>query len=71
LSNIKSTTNELGLGIKDLLDQLPGDCSFEDNQYHLHAVEKIQPGIKRAVAEEEGSLSQQEIEKQLKKWISQ
>ena len=47
--------------VKALLDKLPDDCSFEDIQYHLYVVEKIQRGIERA--EKEGTLSQQEIEK--------
>jgi len=47
--------------VKALLNKLPDDCSFEDIQYHLYVVEKIQRGIERA--EKEGTLSQQEIEK--------
>lgn len=55
--------------VKSLLDQLPDDCTFEDIQYHLYVVEKIQSGMARA--EREGTLSQQEAEKKFKKWTSQ
>lgn len=54
--------------VKALLEQLPDDCSLEDVQYHLYVVEKIHRGIERA--EKEGTLSQDEVERKLGKWIS-
>lgn len=54
--------------VKALLDKLPDDCSLEDVQYHLYVVEKIDKGIKRA--EQEGTLSQEEVERKLDKWTS-
>lgn len=54
--------------VKALLDKLPDDCSLEDIQYHLYVVEKINKGIKRA--NQEGTLSQDEVERKLAKWIS-
>ena len=54
--------------VKALLDKLPDDCSLEDVQYHLYVVEKIHRGIERA--EEEGTLSQEEVERKLDKWTS-
>ncbi len=50
-----------------LLKELPDDCSYEDIQYHLYVLEKIYRGIERA--EKEGTLSQEEVEKRLNKWI--
>ena len=41
--------------IKAILNNLPDDCSLEDIQYHLFALEKIRRGIKRA--EKEGTQS--------------
>ena len=32
--------------VKALLDKLPDDCTFEDIQYHLYVMGKIQRGIK-------------------------
>jgi hypothetical protein len=52
--------------IKSLLDKLPDNCTFEDVQYHLYVVEKIRCGIARA--ENEGVLSQDEVERKFGKW---
>jgi hypothetical protein len=54
--------------VKALLDKLPDDCSLEDVQYHLYVVEKIHRGIERV--ENEGTLSQDEVERKLGQWIS-
>ena len=54
--------------VKSLLDKLPDDCTLEDIQYHLYAAEKIQRGIERAKSE--GTLSQKEVERKFRKWIS-
>ncbi len=54
--------------VKALLEKLPDDCSLEDIQYHLYVVEKINKGIERA--NQEGTLSQDEVERKLAKWIS-
>ena len=47
--------------VKSMIDKLPDNCNFEDIQYHLYVVEKIQRGIERA--EKEGTLTQEEVEK--------
>ena len=52
--------------ITQLLHRLPDDCTYEDIQYHLYVLEKIKKGIESA--EEEGTISQEEIEKRFKKW---
>lgn len=44
-----------------LINKLPDSCTFEDIQYHLYVIEKIQRGIDRA--EKEGTMSQEEVEK--------
>lgn len=54
--------------VKAILDKLPDDCSLEDVQYHLYVVEKIQRGIERA--EQEGTISQGEAERNFGKWTS-
>ena len=54
--------------VRSLLQKLPDNCSFEDIQYHLYVIEKVNKGLKRA--KKEGVLSQQEVEKRLGKWIS-
>ena len=55
--------------VRALLDRLPDDCSLEDVQYHLYVIEKIHRGIERA--EKEGTISQEEVERKLKKWTSE
>lgn len=54
--------------VRMLLDKLPDNCTFEDIQYHLYVVEKIQRGIERA--EKEGTTTQEEVEKKFIKWTS-
>ncbi len=51
-----------------LLSQLPEDCTLEDVQYHLYVLEKVQKGLSRA--ENEGTISQEEVENKFKKWLS-
>lgn len=36
--------------VRELLSELPEDCSLEDIQYHLYVIEKFQHGLQ--VAEE-------------------
>jgi len=54
--------------IQSLLQKLPDDCTLEDVQYHLYVIEKIRKGIERA--ENEGAVSQEEVERRLAKWTS-
>ncbi|MCX7545485.1 hypothetical protein [Marinicella gelatinilytica] len=54
--------------VKSILNKLPDDCSLEDVQYHLYVVDKIKKGINRA--ENEGSFSQDEVEKRLSQWTT-
>ncbi len=54
--------------VKSLLQKLPDNCTFEDVQYHLYVIEKIQRGIDRA--EKEGTIPQEEIERRMSKWTT-
>jgi hypothetical protein len=49
--------------VRELLDKLPENCSLEDVQYHLYVIEKIKHGLQ--VAEEQGTLTQEEAEARL------
>jgi len=31
--------------VRDLLDQMPDDCTLEDVLYHLYVIEKVQKGM--------------------------
>ena len=54
--------------VRSLIDKLPDDCTLEDIQYHLYVAEKIKRGIERA--ENEGTLTQDEVERKFSKWTS-
>ena len=51
-----------------LVSNLPDDCSLEDIQYHLYIIEKVRNGLR--VADSEGAIPQEEVEKRLGKWLT-
>jgi hypothetical protein len=53
--------------VATLLESLPDDCSVEDIQYHLYVLEKVRRGLDRA--DTEGSISQEDAEARLSKWL--
>lgn len=53
--------------VKELLDTLPEDTTFEDIQYHLYVRQKAQRGIQDI--NEGRTHSQDEVEKRMKKWF--
>jgi len=54
--------------VEALLRQLPDDCTLEDIQYHPYVLEKIQRGLE--VADTQETLTQEEVEQRLSKWIT-
>ena len=54
--------------MKALLDQLPDEATLEDIHYHLYVLEKIRRGENRAKTE--GTLTQDDVEARLRKWIT-
>jgi hypothetical protein len=55
--------------VQSLLQKLPDSCSLEDIQYHLYVLEKVQRGLQDA--REHGSISQEEAESRLSKWLTE
>ena len=55
--------------VEELLSKLPDDCSFEDIQYHLYVIEKVRNGLE--VADSQGALSQDEVERRSSKWLTE
>jgi hypothetical protein len=53
--------------VMNLLQTLPDDCSLEDIQYHLYIIAKLKKSEARIKAE--GTLSHQEVERHLSKWL--
>ena len=55
--------------VESLLSKLPDDCSLEDIQYHLYVIEKVRQGLE--AADTQGSVSQEEAERRLNKWLTE
>jgi hypothetical protein len=55
--------------VESLLHKLPENCSLEDIQYHLYVLEKVRQGLDDA--RQHGTVSQEEAEKQLSKWLTE
>ena len=55
--------------VEALLSKLPDDCSIEDIQYHLYVIEKVRKGLE--VADSQGTISHEEVERRLGKWITE
>lgn len=52
-----------------LLGTLPEDCSAEDIHCHLHVLAKVRGGLDRA--DGEGTVTQEEAEARLAKWLTE
>lgn len=52
--------------VEALLRKLPDDSTYEDIQYHLYVLEKVRRGEARA--DQEGTLTQAQMEERLSKW---
>jgi len=55
--------------VEQLLNRLPDDCSVEDIQYHLYVLEKVRRGLEDPHTN--GTLTQQEVETRLSKWLTE
>jgi hypothetical protein len=51
-----------------MLEALPESSTFEDIQYHLYVLEKVNRGLERAAAE--GVVSHEDAKIRLGKWLS-
>jgi len=55
--------------VESLLSKLPENCSLEDIQYHLYVLDKVRHGLEDA--QQKGTISQQEVEQRLSKWLTE
>jgi predicted transcriptional regulator len=55
--------------VKQIIDNLPDDCSLEDIQYTLYVRKKIQRGLEDL--DRGNVLSHEEMEKRMSKWLNQ
>ncbi len=53
--------------VQALLSRLPDDCSVEDIQYHLYVIAKVRNALD--IAEAQGTISQEDVERRLRKWL--
>lgn len=54
--------------VTSMLKALPDDSSYEDIQYHLYVLEKVQRGLERA--DTEGVVPHDQAKQQLGKWLT-
>jgi hypothetical protein len=55
--------------VLSLIQKLPDTSSFEDIQYHLYVLQKVQHGIEDAHLK--GAVSQEQAESRLKEWLTE
>jgi predicted transcriptional regulator len=55
--------------VKKIIDRMPEDSTLEDIQYTLYVQSKIQKGLE--AAEKGDTLTQEEVEKRMEKWLKQ
>jgi hypothetical protein len=55
--------------VESLLQRLPDSCSLEDIQYHLYVLEKVRHGLDDA--RQNGTISQEEAESRLNRWLTE
>ena len=55
--------------VESLLTKLPDNASVEDIQYHLYVLDKVRRGLEDARTN--GTLSQEEVENRLSKWLTE
>lgn len=53
--------------VASMLEALADDVDFEDIQYHLYVLEKVNRGLERV--ETEGAVPHEEVKKRLSKWL--
>jgi hypothetical protein len=54
--------------VASMLEALPESSSYEDIQYHLYVLEKVNRGLERAAAE--GVISHEDAKTRLGKWLA-
>jgi hypothetical protein len=67
--NLKTPMSTAKRDVESLLSKLPDNSSVEDIQYHLYVLDKVRRGLEDARAN--GTLSQEEVESRLRKWLTE
>lgn len=53
--------------VRQILDRLPDDTTYEDVQYHLFVRQRIQRGLEELNSGR--TVTQQEVEQRMQKWL--
>lgn len=53
--------------VKSLIERLPNEATIEDLQYHLYVIDKVRQGLESI--ENDGGLTQEQVEARLGKWL--
>jgi len=53
--------------VQQLLNQLPENVSFDDIQYHIYVLQKINRGIEDV--ESGNTISEEEFDKRMSRWL--
>lgn len=69
LLNLRGIMSTAKQDVEQLLNKLPDDCSVEDIQYHLYVLDKVRRGLEEARSE--GTISQDQVESRLSKWLTE
>jgi len=54
--------------VKNMLKELPENCSIEDVQYRLYVIEKVSRGLEAADRGE--VVTQEQMRKRVKRWLT-
>ena len=55
--------------LRQLLEKLPDDVSYEDIQYHIYVRQAVQRGVD--AADQGHIISQDEVERRMAKWLGE
>ena len=55
--------------VRDLLDKLPDDATLEDIRHRIYVQQRVDEGLKDI--EEGRTLTQEEVEKRMAKWLGE
>ena len=55
--------------VRDILDRLPDESTFEDIQYHIYVRSKIESGLRDV--DEGRVMSQAEAERRMARWLAE
>ena len=53
--------------VQEMLNKLPDEASFEDIQYHIYVLQKIERGVNDV--EKGQTLDEEEVERRMSKWL--